>query len=226
MKVYSVNALLRSKDDLNELMEQLSKLKFGIDLIEGKWYSLGKKGTILKYQGGKVTYGYVDGKFIENALFNENDKVNGLATSKEIESLFLKDAKSRYKKGNSITCPFGTGAYKTVIGNDISFKFNKQGNFVMCWMQGHIPMEWIVFSKGVWADVIKGTLFEIGAKFHTSKGVVYVLSSVGNGKCNLINIDNGRRYFANNLENVIDGMVSLESLGTSLSFRNDFSGLF
>lgn len=136
---------------------------FETDLEVNRWYKATNFGKLMFYFNGKfgnsITYGFdYDGEFKNKIGVHEDEKYVP-ATEKEVEEAFVKEARKRYNKNDSIQ-----SLWKTIIGNiDLGFKneFNLDKNEF--WYGGYL-----VFKDGTWAEILTRTytIAEAESKFN------------------------------------------------------------
>jgi hypothetical protein len=137
------------KQKIEQWFPECFKPKYEI----GKWYKSGK--SIINYQGGTNAYGYyaerdkwedVNDSWL---VFKEECDKLCLATTEEVESMLIKEAKKKgYKKGTTI---------KSLITNDREWildsdKFAIRNNNEL-WSNKY--KEFCVFKDGKWATIVK-----------------------------------------------------------------------
>jgi hypothetical protein len=81
-----------------EIAKEFPKLFKQDDLVVGKWYK--KEGYLMKWNNGKSTFGFFTGAYGKWEFGNDLKKQLILATDKEVEQAFIKEAKKiGFKEG-------------------------------------------------------------------------------------------------------------------------------
>lgn len=196
-QIITVVGQIENISDINYAIKELESLKEAFALVEGKWYSLGNKGTLLKYNGGGPTYGFVGGQFRTCLCFKDGARVNRLATNEEVQEAFFQEARKRYAVGDTVKDVFETGMVKTIM-SPFELKFEENGNLTMVFLHDHIPNSFIVYSKGKWGGVKESITYSIGQRIslRSASGIgnEYLIAVTGQNEVALINLENGCRW--------------------------------
>ena len=195
-KHFKVEAFeVHSKEEAREVADKLLTLDFGVDLENNVWYVLGKKGnSVLKFQNGSVTYGFVDGKYIDNARFDSNKRVQRKATDEEVSIAFNKEITRRYEEGDRVIGVLSKIGHQRHIYELSQGSFTKEGTLFISTSDNPSVPRLAVFSKGVWAKVVEdeisiGDIFRSGNRLYIFTRILsinkygFINIKTGNSKC-------------------------------------------
>ena len=155
-----------------EIEEEFPELFKEEALVVGKWYKYGSMDSLMVFNNGKNTYGFFNGKYGTNWYFSIG-KTATLATDKEVEQALIKEAKKRgFKEGVvfNVTRDLwgvskgGKTGYNTIINNNFEYSNSVRVNCTDCCMS--------IFTKGVWAEIIKETITKEQAEKELGKTII------------------------------------------------------
>jgi hypothetical protein len=182
--------------ELNKWEEDFLNVKFP-KLEVGKWYKskVEKWSKVLIYITD-ITDSWIyffghdtddSSSWIEEGRLtkkNENLFEFSPATDDEVVEMLTKEAKKRYKTGDTIVSTYNGELYEL----DIIFSYHLKKTD-----KGVFSYGYEVMRHGKWAEVVEEETYFIGDRFEI-EGQEYILSRINNKLCLLINLSNGYYY--------------------------------